>query len=159
VALVAMKPYAAGVLFRENPSSIVLTPVQCLSYALAQPAVCTAVPGCKNVAEMRAALAFLEASEEEKDFSAINSNPLWKLKGSCMYCNHCLPCPVTIDIGAVTKLADTAAIGSIDSVRAAYGALPVKASACIECGDCVERCPFGVDVIASMNRAVTLFGE
>ncbi|HEY50511.1 MAG TPA: aldo/keto reductase [Dehalococcoidia bacterium] len=159
VALVAMKPYAAGVLFRENPSSIVLTPVQCLSYALAQPAVCTVVPGCKNVAEVQAALAFLEASDEEKDFSAINRNPLWKLKGSCMYCNHCLPCPVSIDIGAVTKLVDTAGLARSSSVAAAYKALPVKASACTECGSCVERCPFGVDVIANMNRAVAIFGE
>lgn len=159
VALVAMKPYAAGVLFRENPSSIVLTPVQCLSYALAQPAVCTVVPGCKNVAEVQAALAFLEASDEEKDFSAINRNPLWKLKGSCMYCNHCLPCPVSIDIGAVTKLVDTAGLAMSSSVAAAYKALPVKASACTECGSCVERCPFGVDVIANMNRAVAIFGE
>ncbi len=159
VALVAMKPYAAGVLFRENPSSIVLTPVQCLSYALAQPAVCTVVPGCKNVAEVKAALAFLEASDEEKDFSAINRNPLWKLKGSCMYCNHCLPCPVSIDIGAVTKLVDTAGLAMSSSVAADYEALPVKASACTECGSCVERCPFGVDVIANMNRAVTKFGE
>ncbi|MBL7125908.1 MAG: aldo/keto reductase [Dehalococcoidales bacterium] len=159
VALVAMKPYAAGVLFRENPSSIVLTPVQCLSYALAQPAVSTAVPGCKNVAELQAALAFLEAPDEEKDFSAIHSNPMWKLKGSCMYCNHCLPCPVSIDIGTLTKITDTAGLAMSSDVAAAYEALPVKASACTECGACMERCPFGVDVIASMNRAVEIFGK
>jgi len=159
VALVAMKPYAGGVLFRDNPSSIVLTPVQCLSYALSQPAVCTAVPGCKNVTEMRQALAFLSATEEEKDFSAIGSNPMWKIKGSCMYCNHCLPCPVSIDIGTLTRITDTAGFGLSDTVVAAYEALPVKASACTECGICVERCPFGVDVIANMNRAVAIFGK
>ncbi|MGB2828329.1 MAG: aldo/keto reductase [Dehalococcoidales bacterium] len=159
VALVAMKPYAAGVLFRENPSSIVLTPVQCLSYALSQPAVSTVVPGCKNAAEVQAALAFLEASDEEKDFSAIHSNPMWKLKGNCMYCNHCLPCPVSIDIGTLTKIADTAGFAMSDAVTAAYEALPVKASSCTECGSCTEQCPFGVDVIANMQRAVEVFGE
>ena len=159
VALVAMKPYAAGVLFRDNPSSIVLTPVQCLSYALAQPAVCTVVPGCKNVAEMQAALAFLDAADEEKDFSSIHRNPMWKLKGSCMYCNHCLPCPVGIDIGALTKLTDTAGLAMGGNVADDYESLPAKASACTECGVCMERCPFGVDVIANMNRAAALFGE
>jgi len=159
VALVAMKPYAAGVLFRDNPSSIVLTPVQCLSYALSQPAVCTAVPGCKNVAEVQAALAFLSATDEEKDFSAIDSNPMWKVQGNCMYCNHCLPCPVSIDVGALTKITDTAGFGMSDAVVADYEALSVKASACTECGICVERCPFDVDVIANMNRAVAVFGE
>ena len=159
VAVVAMKPYAAGVLFRENPSSIILTPLQCLSYALTQPAVCAVVPGCKNAAEMRAALTFLEAPDAEKDFSAIERNPMWKLKGCCMYCNHCLPCPVSIDIGTLTKLVDTAGLAVSSSLTAAYEALPAKASACTECGDCLERCPFGVDIIANMNRAVTIFGE
>jgi predicted aldo/keto reductase-like oxidoreductase len=157
VALVAMKPYAAGVLFRDNPSSITLTPVQCLSYALSQPAVCTVVPGCKSVAEMRAALAFLSATDEEKDFSAIQHNPMWKIKGSCMYCNHCLPCPVSIDIGRLTRIVDTAGFGLSDIVVADYEALPVKASACTECGICLERCPFGVDVMVNMNRAVAIF--
>ena len=66
VGLVAMKPYAAGVLFRENPSSIILTPVQCINYALSQPGVCTVVPGCKNVTEMKAALAFLDATDDDR---------------------------------------------------------------------------------------------
>ncbi len=157
VALVAMKPYAAGVLFRDNPSSITLTPVQCLSYALSLPAVCTVVPGCRSVAEMRAALAFLNATDEEKDFSAIHRNPMWKIKGNCMYCNHCLPCPVSIDIGRLTRIVDTAGFGMSDIVMADYEALPVKASACTECGICLERCPFGIDVMANMNRAVAIF--
>ena len=44
VGIAAMKPYAAGRLFvKENPSSIVLTPVQCINYVLSQPGVCTVV--------------------------------------------------------------------------------------------------------------------
>jgi len=159
VGIVAMKPYAAGVLFRENPSSIVLTPVQCLNYALSQPAVCTVVPGCKNAEEMKAALAFLEAKDEEKDYSAINANAMWKLKGSCMYCNHCLPCLVGIDIGTTIRITDTAGYEINDNIVSEYEALSVKASACTECGVCVERCPFGVDVIANMNRAMDIFGQ
>lgn len=159
VGLVAMKPYAAGVLFRDNPTSIVLTPAQCLNYVLSQPAVCTVVPGCKNVAEMNAALAFLEATEEEKDFSAINANAMWKLKGSCLYCNHCLPCPVGIDIGTTTRITDTAGYEINDNIVSEYEALSVKASACTECGVCMERCPFGVDVIDNMNRAMDIFGS
>ncbi len=58
VGVVAMKPYAAGLLLTEgNPSSIVLTPVQCVNYALTQPAVCTVVPGCKNITEMNPKIA------------------------------------------------------------------------------------------------------
>ncbi len=160
VGVVAMKPYAAGLLLTEgNPSSIVLTPVQCVNYALTQPAVCTVVPGCKNVAEMKAALAYLDATDEERDYSAINLNSVWKLRGSCMYCDHCLPCPVGIDIGITTRITDTAGYEIGDNIIAEYEALPVKAADCIQCGDCVERCPFGVDVIANMARAVDIFGK
>ena len=76
-----------------------------------------------------------------------------------MYCNHCLPCPVGIDIGTLTKIVDTAGFAMSDAVTAAYEALPVKASACTECGSCTEQCPFGVDVIANMQRAVEIFGD
>jgi len=160
VGIVAMKPYAAGRLFRPgNVSSIVLTPVQCLHYALSQPGVCTAVPGCKTSAEMQAAIAYLDATDEQKDYSAINANTLWQMQGSCMYCNHCLPCPVRIDIGATTRLADTAAYSKEDNITTQYEALAVKASECTHCEECMTRCPFGVDVIANMTRAVEIFGK
>ena len=158
VGIAVMKPYAAGLLFApENPSGIVLTAVQCLSYALAQPGVCTVVPGCKNVAEMKAALAFLEATEAEKDFSAIDVNSAWKLQGSCMYCNHCLPCPVGIDIGITTRILDTAGDNPDEKTVAEYEGLTVNASACTECDECETRCPFGVEIIANMARATAVF--
>jgi len=160
VGLVAMKPYAAGRLFvKENPSRMVLTPVQCINYALSQPGVCTVVPGCRTPDEMKAALAFLDATDEEKDYSSIDANSIWKLRGSCMYCNHCLPCPVGIDIGITMRITDTAEYGINDNVVSEYEALSSKASDCTECGVCVERCPFGVDVMANMARAVGIFGK
>ena len=33
----------------------------------------------------------------------------------------------------------------------------VRAAACVECGICLERCPFDVDIIDNMREAVTLF--
>jgi len=158
--IAAMKPYYAGWLFNpENNSGIVLTPVQCLSYALSQPGVCTVVPGCKTPEEMKAALAYVDAAAKERDFSTIDVNAAWKLRGTCTYCNHCLPCPVSIDIATVTRLADTAGYGRDDRTTAEYLGLPVTASACTECGVCSDRCPFGVDVIANMKRAEELFGR
>lgn len=79
--------------------------------------------------------------------------------GECVYCNHYLPCPVHLDVGQVGRLVDRATFQSegIAVLQAAYEMLEVKASACTACGACVERCPFGVDVIAGMERAVELF--
>ena len=97
------------------------------------------------------------------------------------YCNHCLPCPLEIDIGKTLSLLDQAQrqsttalradyeagpighgarpfrLRSTTALRADYDALPVKASDCVECGDCMERCPFEVDIIAKVHRAVEVF--
>jgi predicted aldo/keto reductase-like oxidoreductase len=160
VGIVAMKPYAGGWLFTKgNPSSIVLTPVQCLNYALSQPGVCTVVPGCRTANEVKTALAYLEATASDRDFSAIDTNSIWKLQGSCMYCNHCLPCPVSIDIAAVTRLTDTAQYDIDAKIVTEYESLPVTASACTECGVCTERCPFNVDVVCNIKRASAIFGR
>ena len=35
--------------------------------------------------------------------------------------------------------------------------MPVKASACVECGLCVERCPFDVDIMAKLAEAAAMF--
>lgn len=159
VSVVAMKPYYAGRLFvADNPSGMVLTPVQCLAYALDRPGVVAVVPGCRSADEMQAALAYLEADDEARDYSSIHDNPVWKLRGSCTYCNHCLPCPEKIDIGGVTRLSDVAGYQAEDVIIAEYKALPVTAASCTECGVCSERCPFGVDVVANMQRALEVFG-
>lgn len=161
VAIVAMKPFAAGwVFWPENPSGIVLSPVQCLQYTLSQPGVCAVVPGCKTPAQMQAALAWLTASAEAKDYSASLGQTSWNLAGSCMYCNHCLPCPAGIDIAATLRLFDGARQQSVTpSLAALYNRLPAPASACLACGDCETRCPFGVTVQANLEQAAALFGQ
>jgi predicted aldo/keto reductase-like oxidoreductase len=45
----------------------------------------------------------------------------------------------------------------IEQVKEWYAEFPVKASACVACGVCVERCPFDVDIIAKMHEAVEVF--
>lgn len=170
VGVVAMKPYGGGRLLNKRGSLRVpkyqtsgetfqarmaseVTPAQCLSYVLAQRGVTVALAGVKNRDELAAALHTLEASETERDFSGLLAEFGRYVEGECTYCNHCLPCPVVIDIGAVNRLLDLAKLGLTASLRAAYTALPVKASACTECGACSTRCPFGVDVVARMCEA------
>jgi uncharacterized protein len=158
VALIAMKPFASGWLFNpKNPAGISLTPVQCLHYALSQPGVVAAVPGCKSVEELRGCLAWHGASDGEREYGALSANDMWRLQGSCMYCDHCLPCPAGIDVGVVTRCIDRARIDVTPGLRAEYRALPKTAEDCVECGDCMRRCPFGVDVVKAMREGRGLF--
>jgi uncharacterized protein len=176
VGVVAMKPFAGGKLLREERSirvarylmggtaflklkkPVSITPVQCLSYVLSQMGVSTAVPGCANLKQLKQVLAYGQATEEEKDFGAVLSDLRQYEAGECVYCNHCLPCPSAIDVGQVIRLVEMAQRRLTDEVRAAYAVLDAKASDCTKCGACEERCPFGVDVTAKMEQAVTMFG-
>jgi uncharacterized protein len=158
VAIIAMKPFAAGWLLRpDNPSGITLSAVQCLHYALSQPGVVAAVPGCRSVEELRGCLAYLDADDAARAYGGIAQSALWKLQGACMYCDHCLPCPVGIEVGVVTRLRDEGRAGLTTALRADYAALPHAASGCTECGVCTERCPFGVDAVANVREAAGLF--
>jgi hypothetical protein len=156
VGLVAMKPYHGGTLLVANGRPSGITPAQCLHYVLSQP-VSTTVPGAKNAEELRAALHYPEATDEEKDYGSIPANIHQHLKGQCVYCHHCLPCPQDIEIGWLINVVDYARHGVTDELRDWYASFEVKASECTECGTCLERCPFDVDVIAKMREAVTLF--
>jgi len=68
-----------------------------------------------------------------------------------------LPCPEGIEIGWVIWDLDQVAARGIEQVKEWYAEFPVKASACVECGVCVERCPFGVEIVAKMREAVVVF--
>lgn len=156
VGLIAMKPFAGGSLLLPDARPRV-TPVQCLSYVLAQVGVATVVPGVKNLHELRAVLDYLDAAPDERDFSGLVGQFQDDVEGRCVYCNHCLPCPAGVDVGKVNRLMDAAAHGVGESLADDYAALDAKASDCTECGQCVERCPFDVDVVARMHRTAELF--
>ena len=137
--------------------SAAITPVQCLSYVLGREGVSTVVPGCANVEHLEAELDWLDASEEQKNFSTPLADFDEYRTGQCVFCNHCLPCPSEIDVGLTLRLLQKVLRESTPEIRAEYGAMPSKASDCIQCGDCMERCAFGVDVISHMERADAVF--
>lgn len=163
VSIVAMKPFAAGNILKDHEEGrlkglLNLTPVQCISYILSIPEVACPVPGFKNVDELSQSLKYFEATEEEKDFSEINDSLVAKFEKTCMYCNHCQPCPSGLDIAQITKLADMAQNEMNEDIKQSYYSLKVKAEDCIECSSCTERCPFGIDAQLNMQRAKDIFG-
>jgi predicted aldo/keto reductase-like oxidoreductase len=156
VGLVAMKTYHGGTLLFAKGAPSGITPAQCLHYTLSQP-VATAVPGARDADEMRATLRYLEATDAEKDYSAVLANFHELLAGQCTYCQHCRPCPQGIEMGWIIWHLDQVHSRGVEQIKEWYAGFPVKASACVECGECLERCPFDVDIVAKMREAATLF--
>ena len=159
VAIVAMKPFGGGFIFNAEKDAG-FTPVNLIAYALAQNGISTVAPGCTKPEEILEILSYYGGTDAERDYTGAVSKSRWSVNGNCQYCNHCLPCGADINIGLVNRLLDKIIFNvSKDSTdaRRQYSDMPVKASACVECGACMTRCPFRVKVPDRMKQAVKLF--
>ena len=160
VGISAMKPFFAGQLLsaEQSPFGVALTHNQCLQYAIDRPGVLVTVPGVQTMEHLDTLLAFLTATDEEKDYSVIAGFTADTITGTCVYCNHCQPCPAGIDIGLVNKYYDLALAG--DTLAANhYTKLSVKADACLHCGHCESRCPFSVKQESRMEEIERYFNK
>ena len=160
IGISVMKPFSAGQLLdaRTSPFGKPLTKVQCMQYALDKPGVLTVLPGIRGLEDMREALAWLDASPEERDYSVLGTFTPKDAAGTCVYCGHCAPCPAGLNVGLINKYYDLARIG--DAMAADhYAKLDRHASDCTSCGHCDGRCPFHVAQSDRMGEIAAYFGE
>jgi len=163
VGITVMKVFGGGdLLSDDSPAGKALTVNQCIHYALTRPAVATVLSGARNVEQLRECLAYVTASDNEKDYAeAFAAFPKISWRGHCMYCGHCAPCSQNIDIATVTKLLNLSKAQGIvpETVREHYAALSSTAGMCSECGACEGRCPFSVPVRENMKQAKAIFSK
>ncbi|MCH5165426.1 MAG: aldo/keto reductase [Clostridiales bacterium] len=160
IGISVMKPFHGGQLLSDetSPFKKALTRNQCIQYCLDRPAVITVVPGVRNMSDLTELLEYPTSASSERDYSLIGGFTPQAAVGNCVYCNHCQPCPVGIDIGIVNKYYDLALVG--DNMAANhYDKLTVKADACIKCGHCDKRCPFKVKQQSKMKSIAEYFGK
>ena len=167
VGITVMKCFAGSRLLDpdRSPFGVALTPAQCIHYALTRPAVASVLLGYRSLADLEEDAAYETATPEERDYAtALATAPEHPVSGLCTYCGHCAPCTVGIDIAQVNKFYDLAEVQVSkghelpELVRDHYRALGVTADACIGCGACEPRCPFGVHIMERMVQASRLFG-
>ncbi len=163
VGIDVMKAYGGGDLLSEvnSPFGKAMTPVQCIEYALTRPGVAAVMIGCKNATEIQAAVNWCNATRAERDYSRVLAGmEKFSWQGHCMYCGHCAPCSVGIDVASVNKYYNlTIAQDEIpETVREHYKVLLHHASECIQCGQCEQNCPFGVAIMEQMQKAAERFG-
>ena len=163
VGITVMKCFGGGDLLNAelSPAGAALSVNQCIAYALSRPAVACVLAGAHSVEQLKESLAFENAPDSERDYAlALASFPKISWEGHCMYCSHCEPCPVKIDIADVTKFLNLAkSSDSIpETVREHYRVLKHHAGECIQCGSCEKRCPFGVRIRENMKEAQKVFG-
>lgn len=160
IGISVMKPFSAGQLLdaATSPFGKALTRYQCIQYALDKPGVLTVLPGVRNMEDLQDILGFCDSTEAERDWSVLGELTPGQAQGICVYCNHCQPCPMGLNVGLINKYYDLAKAGDT-LAEGHYRKLETKASACISCGHCDRRCPFHVDQSGRMQTIASYFGE
>lgn len=86
----------------------------------------------------------------------------------CTGCGYCMPCPAGVGIPVVFKLANAARIfGLVEGSRREYAKFDKQwpfdqfkdASFCVECGQCIPKCPMEIDIPAELKKAHSLLGS
>ncbi|MDD3795869.1 MAG: aldo/keto reductase [Lachnospiraceae bacterium] len=160
VGISVMKAFSGGQLLKAetSPFGKALTEYQCIQYALDKPGVLTVLPGIRSMDDFKWILGFLDAKAQDKDYSLLGSFTPQDATGKCVYCNHCQPCPVGLDVGLINKYYDLSKAGDV-LAKSHYENLAVKADACVSCGHCNQRCPFHVDQVTRMQEILTYFNK
>lgn len=160
IGISVMKPFSGGQLLNEktSPFGKALTKYQCIQYALDKPGVLTVLPGVRSAEDVKELLGFFEASQEQKDYEVLGTFTPQDAVGNCVYCNHCQPCPMGLNVGLINKYFDLAAAGDVMAADH-YGKLEKHASDCSGCGHCDRRCPFQVGQAERMGRIAQYFGK
>ena len=158
VGISVMKAFSSGQLLdeRTSPFGKALTKMQCIQYALDKSGVLTVLPGIRGKEDLEEILQFNKATDEEKDYSIISEFTPPEASGKCVYCNHCEPCPMGLDIGLINKYYDLSKAGDI-LAKDHYKNLEKTAKDCIQCGHCNTRCPFKVDQMSRMKEIANYF--
>lgn len=160
IGISVMKPFSGGQLLDggTSPFGRALTRYQCIQYALDKPGVVTVLPGIRGVEDVKDLLGFFDAPPKERDYEVLGAFTPRDVLGNCVYCNHCQPCPMGLNVGLINKYYDLAAAGD-DMAADHYGKLEKHASDCIGCGHCDSRCPFRVRQSERMRKMAEYFGR
>ena len=163
-----MKPVADGYLWKSAETAF--------RYAIDQP-VSVVVTGMNNRRMLEEDIGyannFKPVSEEEKNNIYADASELGNYV--CRQCMKCLPCPENINIPELFKIegyydrqmddgiVDGSAeyalrerlkfwYGGQEIAREQYGSINAKADRCTECGDCMPKCPYDIDIIRKLKN-------
>ena len=153
IGFIDMKPLAGGAI--ENAALA-------LRYVCSNPGVTVVIPGMAETSELEENV---KACSDTSPITAQEKEEMDKIRQTlgtdfCRRCNYCAPCSVGINIPSVFLFAGYLERYNLaDWARDRYSTLPVKASACIECGECETRCPYHLPIRQKMKKCAEEFGK
>ncbi len=148
------------------------TPELALRFVLANPNVTIAFSGMNTRAQVEenCAVASREAPLSKKEMQAIQ-NALEENKRLaelyCTGCNYCIPCPQGVAIPDIFAAMNYHRVwGLTTHAKQLYRRLgpdnkqgKMDASACVECGECEEKCPQNIPIIERLKESHAALSE
>lgn len=151
IGTIVMKPLGGGQLNKVDLA---------LRFILEQD-ISTAIPGMDEIKHITENLAVL------KNYSPLTDEERNELKREatlvgadfCRRCGYCLPCTMGIDIPTlfIFHLQYTR-YNMKEAIRNRYDNIPIKASACSECGLCEARCPYDLPIREKLKKVAVDLG-
>ena len=153
VGFIDMKPLAGGAIEDAKLA---------LRYIISNPDVTVVIPGMATKEEIEENIEAVNntAPLTEEEQAAVQKVREELGTQFCRRCNYCAPCTVGINIPGVFLFEGyLLRYGLQGWAKERYATMPVKASACVECGACEPRCPYGLPIREMLKRAAQGFGE
>jgi predicted aldo/keto reductase-like oxidoreductase len=148
---IVMKPIAGGAITEGDLS---------LKYILNKKFIDSAIPGMdtQEVIDKNVAIGNDLKPLSIDEFETIDSIAKKLGEDFCRRCGYCLPCPQGIDIP--TQFIFEAYLNRYqipDWANDRYAKQSVKAGACVECGQCEEKCPYNLPIINMLKKVDQAF--
>jgi uncharacterized protein len=156
IGIIAMKTQVGGYdtkgLGRISPHQAAL------KWVLQNPRVTMAIPGMKNLTQLREDIAVMGMPFTYADLRRLDRYDEAIAPFYCSFCGSCESgCPRGVEISTVNRALMYAEGGYRDLSlgRDTYAELPrqATAAACVDCEGCAARCVNGLDIAARMERA------
>lgn len=159
VGIIAMKALIGG--YDTSGLGRISAYQAALKWALQNPKVTAAIPGMKDMGQLREDIAVMGMPFSYADRRRLERYAEAIAPFYCNFCGACEGgCPKGVEISTVNRALMYADGGyrDLSLARATYAELPVaaSASACLDCRGCSARCVNGLNISAKMDRARTV---
>lgn len=153
IGFICMKPLGGGAIDDADLA---------MKFIVNNPNVTVVIPGMADLKELEQNVRAVNAGGEltEEDLKKIEEIRNSLGTEFCRRCNYCAPCTEGITIyGQFLFEGYYTRYGLKEWATARYNAQEKKASDCIECGVCEERCPYNLPIREMMKRVAKTFGS